>query len=159
MDDVLTALPSNQVTTFLNHINNINPNIQFTHELESNNLLSYLDMKLQRKQNGELTFSVYRKETHSNRYLDYKSNNPLCHKRSVVRSLTHRANNICNDETIMQDERQQIITSLKNNNYPIKFIKENMRTASVSSSVSQPQIGKKDTCFSSVYKGIVREGS
>ena len=72
-------------------------------------------------EDGSLKFKVYRKKTHTDRYLDFNSNNPIHHKKSVVKSLFDRANLICDKESY-EDEEKHIIQILKENNYPKNLI-------------------------------------
>ncbi len=46
--------------------------IQFTTEEENNNKLSFLDAEIERE-NGHFITSMYRKKTHTDRYLNYKT--------------------------------------------------------------------------------------
>ena len=74
---------------FHKHLNSINEQIQFTVEMEENNKLSFLDTVTTR-QNGRIRVDVFRKKTHTDKYLDFTSNHPLQHKRSVVNTLLDR---------------------------------------------------------------------
>ena len=72
-------------TQLLNHLNGVRPEIQFTMESEKDGIkLPFLDCNVTRQENGELTVSVYRKGTHTDRYLNFNSHNPVytCEKRS-----------------------------------------------------------------------------
>jgi hypothetical protein len=83
-----------------------------------NDELPFLDMILKRdRQTDKLIFSIYRKPTHTDKYLDFNSNNPTCHKRSVIKSLFDRADKIC-DESEKQKEETHLNNILKQNNYP-----------------------------------------
>ena len=65
VDDTCTALPSNLVDSFHDHLNSIDPCIQFTIERESNGQLPFLDILLNREEDGSISTSVYRKATHT----------------------------------------------------------------------------------------------
>ena len=89
VDDTLTALPTDIVTRFHNHLNSVNPRIQFTVEIESDNSLPFLDV-LTHESDGNIVASVYRKPTHTDRYLDFSSHHPMQHKVSdIVSSSFH----------------------------------------------------------------------
>ena len=75
----------------LDFINSLEPSIQFTCELEVCSSIPFLDVVIDRNNDGKFSTKVSRKITHTNRYLDFKSNHPLQHKLSVVRSLRNRA--------------------------------------------------------------------
>ena len=67
VDDVFCVIPSDQVVPLLQHLNTIEPSIQFTYETESDDhSLPFLDILLMRHGNSILT-SVYRKPTHTDR--------------------------------------------------------------------------------------------
>ena len=80
---------------FHQHLNSINPHIQFPLELEGTKGqgLLFLDTITTRRCT-QLEANFYRKPTHTDRYLDFNSHHPMCHKRSVVSTLLRRAQNI-----------------------------------------------------------------
>ena len=86
---------------FHSHLNSINANIKFTIEIESEGSIAFLDTKTTRQDDGSITVSVlmYRKATHTDRYLDFKSHHHPQHKHSVVHTLMDRAKNIALRET------------------------------------------------------------
>ena len=64
---------------------------------------------------------VDRKPT-TDRYLDFFSCHPLCHKRSVVNTLLRKANNIPSTNKGRREETQRVKAVLQDNNYPMSFI-------------------------------------
>ena len=64
-------------------------------ETECNGKISFLDTLVSRK-NGVVTVDVYRKPTHTDRYLDFNSNHDNLHKASTALTLLHRALNLPN---------------------------------------------------------------
>ncbi len=67
-----------------------------------------LDMLITRKTDGSLKFSVYRKPTHTDQYLQFESHQPMEHKMGIIRTLTHRANTIITEEEDKEEEVQHI---------------------------------------------------
>ena len=97
VDDCLAIMKSSDIDLFLQHINSINNNIQFTVEKEQESQLPFLDVNIIRQSNGYMKFKVYRKPTSTDRYLDYNSFNPTSHKISTATALQRRAYTICSD--------------------------------------------------------------
>ncbi|ERL95905.1 hypothetical protein D910_00580, partial [Dendroctonus ponderosae] len=64
-------------------------------EVEKNGCLPFLDVLVTRKPNGKLAHTVYRKPTHTDRYLHSGSNHHPRQKRGVIKILTERARRIC----------------------------------------------------------------
>ncbi|GJQ65169.1 hypothetical protein Trydic_g7310 [Trypoxylus dichotomus] len=62
-----------KLQNFLPHLSSIHPKIKCTMEFENRNQLPFLDVSVIKKQDGTLGHTVYRKETHTNRYLDAQS--------------------------------------------------------------------------------------
>ena len=84
VDDVLVIFNNGQeqVSNFLMFLNSLRESIQFTLEVEESGRLPFLDLLI-KKVGGRLMFTVYRKPTHTDRYLSRDS----CHPRTVFKSL------------------------------------------------------------------------
>ena len=121
VDDSHVCLKKDHVQEFHDHLNSIDPNIQFTKEIEEDNRLSFLDTTTSRVR-GHVQVSVYRKPTHTDKYLDYNSHHPAQHKRSVVNTLLDRAQEIPSTNAERSRERKHVIKVLRDNNYPLRFI-------------------------------------
>ena len=68
--------------------------------------------------------TVYRKPTHTDRYLDLNSNHPKTAKRAVVRALTNRARNVCSSPELLAKEMDHLGKVLRYNNYPKWMIEQ-----------------------------------
>ena len=104
-----------EVQSFHNNLNTIFTSIKFTKELEKPEQLTFLDVK--RLKDGSLATSVFRKPTHTDRYLQYSSHHPVNQKLSVARTLFSRANRITSNNEKKIEELHQITITLKNNGF------------------------------------------
>ena len=73
--------------------------------------------------------SVYRKPTHTDRYLDFDSHHPSMHKASVVKVLFNRARDHSSCAVTLHNENQRIKSVLRMNNYPRSFVDRVYRTS------------------------------
>lgn len=80
-----------ELVNFQNFLNDQHSEIQFTMESEKDGALPFLDVLVKRKPDGTLGHQVYRKPTHTNRYLNAQSNHHPAQKQSVINTLIHRA--------------------------------------------------------------------
>ena len=117
IDDVFSIIKKHAITNFHNLLNSIDPHINFTIEQEQNGQLSFLDTIVTRN-NGSLIVNVYRKPTHTDRYLDYSSQ----HKISTARTLLHRAPLLPNTNEGKQQEKHHVLDALRSNGYPKIFL-------------------------------------
>ena len=136
VDDSFSIIKKTAINSFRNLLNDIDPNISFTIELEQDNKISFLGTLITR-QGNDLKTNVFRKPTHTDRYLDFNSHHDLKHKISIAR--THRAQTLPNTYTGKQDELNHITTTLKCNGYPDKIIKQILRDLTPNTPVPSPE--------------------
>ena len=127
VDDTCCALDAQHVDDFHQHINTIEDTIQFTVERESKSQLAFLDVLITRNPDRTLATNVYRKPTHTDRYLDFQSHHPVSHKIAVVRTLNHRAKNLSSTPVAIAEEERKVAQALKKNGYPQKIIEQQPR--------------------------------
>ena len=95
VDDTFVLWPhgEDKLETFHQHLNSQHPSIQFTMEKESEGKISFLDVHIE-KEEGKLS-TVYRKNTHTDRYINYSSHNHPKTKTGVIACLRNRADKVC----------------------------------------------------------------
>jgi hypothetical protein len=124
VDDVFSIIKKHALDSFHNLLNSIDPDINFTTEHEQDGRLSFLDILFSRN-NGTLITNVYRKPTHTDKYLDFNSHHDKQHKISTAQTaLLHRAATLPNLVEGKQQEREHVIKALTANGYPQKSGKE-----------------------------------
>ena len=84
VDDTCCILRSDLVDDFHTHLNTIETTIQFTLETEAQAQLPFLDVLILRNPDKSIDTTVFRKPTHTNKYLDFSSHHPIAHKTAVV---------------------------------------------------------------------------
>ena len=72
-----------------------------------------------------LRTTVYRKPTHTDRLLDQSSYNPTSHSATTVRTLTRRAQIICDSTDSLRDENEHLRQIFHKNDYSDEFIDTN----------------------------------
>jgi len=66
-----------------------------------------------RNLDGTIKTRVYRKATHTEKYLQFNSQHPSQHKRSVARTLLDRAKNIPSTDEDRLSEVQHVVDALE----------------------------------------------
>ena len=94
VDDTFTAVHKDEIDVFHDHLNKQNADIQFTKEIEESGKVPFLDC-LVSCDNNELHTTVYRKPMHTDRLLDESSYSPTSQKATIIRTLTRRAQLVC----------------------------------------------------------------
>ena len=90
VDNVLSTIRKDQANKLQEHLISIDPHIKFTIELQGTDGLPFLDTVTKPTPNS-IESTVYRKPTHTDRYLDYNSNHPISANLSLIDTLIHRA--------------------------------------------------------------------
>ena len=104
-------------------MNLVEPSIQFTLEREKDRHLPFLDLNVSRGVQGNLETSVYRKPTHTDKYLAFDSHHPICHKKSVAKTLLRRADCLPSSLDSKAEERKYVSNVLKANGYTKTFLR------------------------------------
>ena len=128
VDDTFCIMNSAILQEFFQHINKIEKSIKFTMEKEENSSIAFLDINVTRREDGSFKTSIYRKPTHTNRYLNFQSNHPNSHKRSVVNSLINRAKMLVSDERDQRKEINLVKKTLRANGYSKHFLRDYVKT-------------------------------
>ena len=92
VDDVLAIWPhdTQSLDEFLGHLNSQKTAIQFIMEKEEDGKIAYLNVLVEKK--GTLaTTSIFRKKTHTDRYMNYDSRHHARIKSSISKCLWTRA--------------------------------------------------------------------
>ena len=94
---------TSHVNLFFDYVNSKHPNIKFTMELEVNGILSFLDAKISRSNEGFHT-SVYRKQSFTGLGISFFSFCQLRFKTNAIKTLLHRAYNVCSTYYSLHNE-------------------------------------------------------
>lgn len=129
VDDTFVIIKRNLVAELLDHLNKQHAKIRFTCEVEESGSLPFLDVRVYR-QDGELRTEVFRKRTHTDKYLDFTSHHSGQHKASVPLTLFKRASQCSTTKEAEEKENERIGTALAANGYPKGFVRSMKRKAS-----------------------------
>ncbi len=75
-----------------------------------------------KRHNNSISFNVFRKPTHTDRYLDFSSHHDLKHKISTATTLINRSLNLPTTEDSKCKELKHISETLASNGYPKPLI-------------------------------------
>ena len=95
--------------------------LNFTHEVEKDNQLSFLEC-LVRNLNNSFQTSGYVKVAHNGDCLNYENICSHSYKRGVIKTLHHLGKRVWSYEQIFQEEVKRIKQLLVDNNFPMKLM-------------------------------------
>ena len=102
---------------FHNYLNSQHKNIKFSIEFENQRKLSFLDILIERSDDGFIT-SVFRKKTSTGLGSSYFSFTPLIYKISAIKTLIYRAYHISSSYINFHNEVEKLKSFFINNGYP-----------------------------------------
>ena len=108
----------------LEKLSRYHPNIQFTHEIEENQEITFLDVLITRTRDDKLEKTVFRKETNTDLYINWNSHAPIQWKRGSLKNLIQRSISICfSEDELLEDELNYLRNVfIKVNDYPLKLV-------------------------------------
>ena len=120
VNDVYSITRKGQVKKLQGHLSSIDPHIKFNMELPGTDGLPFLDT-LTKPTPNSIESTVYRKPTHTDRYLDYNSNHSISAELSVIHILIHKAKQVCSTPEFLAEEMDHLHKVLQDNHYPTQF--------------------------------------
>lgn len=90
VDDVAAIIEKDSEQQFLTKLNSKWPTIKFTVETEEKNSLPFLDIRMNRKADGSIEFSIDRKPSNTPCYIPSDSFCPMSHKQAAFHSMVYR---------------------------------------------------------------------
>ena len=113
---------------FFLQLNYKEPRIQFKIEREKNGILAFLDISIQRLADRLIT-KVYRKETHTQKYIHWRSNRSKNCKLGVLKGLIHRAHMLCDLKEDLLYELNLLKDVFIANGYPKKLVEKTLKNS------------------------------
>lgn len=128
VDDTFVIWPHGdaELERFHQHLNQQNPSIKFTMEEERENQLPFLDVLVRKEGNNHLRTSVYRKPTHTDRYINFNSHHYPRVLRGTVQCLRDRAHNVC-DTSSRSAELRHLHNVFAMIGYPKRLTRRTLR--------------------------------
>ena len=124
VDDVLSVVKRDKGQLLLDHLNKQHEKIRFTMEEERDGSLPFTDISFSRDEYGQVVREVYRKPTHTNRYVQFTSHHPESVKSGVIDCLVKRAATVSSNDELLGKELDKIREAMNQNNYPKHFVKK-----------------------------------
>ena len=90
------------------------------------------------------SMKVFRKEIHTEQYLNFSSNHLLEHTSWVVRTLMNRADRLVSGETELKKEREHIRKALQINGYPDWMLGDSWLADQQNPGVEENEEGKEE---------------
>ena len=118
VDDTFTKLKKALVDEFLKHLNQQHPRIKFTTEVQINQMLAFLDNRVHVEPDGMTKITIYRKKTHTDQYLDFKSNHHIQQKLGIIATFRNRIETLITKNEDKIDEEKHVKKALKICGYP-----------------------------------------
>ena len=127
MDDIFCVFNNqNEANEFFRYLNERHPNIKFTDEKENLNKLPFLDVQIEKLENGNFQTSVYRKPTFTDLLTNFRSFVPFSYKLAFIKTLIHRTFCICSSWTVFDQNILDLEGILKRNSFPPNVISKEL---------------------------------
>jgi len=120
VDDIILAVPHDEIDFILSNFNGYHDRLKFTLETEVNHRLNFLDVTLIRE-NSKIITDWFHKKTFSGRFLSFLSNHPICHKIGTIYSLVDHAIKLSHP-SLQEKNLRLCVKLLLDNGYPLELI-------------------------------------
>ena len=148
VDDTFTLVKKGKKDEVIAALNSFHPNIKFTHEVEKDQQIAFLDVMLTKEENGKVQTSVYRKPTNNSIYIHWQSYAPKQWKVGTLSGIIRRAYEICSTDTALKMELSHIKkVFIEINGYPPHLVTSLLKKANEKSKgeSNNPEENPEDT--------------
>ena len=149
IDDIFAIVKKDQLEEVFNNLNSTQyTNIQFTKEIEVDGKLPFLDILIKRE-GSDLKFSIYRKPTDSQQYINATSFHSIQHKHASLNFLIHRLMSIPMMKEDFEEEWKNILKIAEFNGFSEKVCEsilynktKKLRLSLITSLSQESNVGK-----------------
>ena len=128
VDDTFAKLKKVMVDSFLEHLNSQHRRVKFTTEIEEDRKLAFCDALVHVLPDKKTKITVYRKATHTDQYLDFRSNHHVKQKIGLISTFEHRVETLVTEEEDKKKEMSHVKKALKRCGHPRWSLHRNKRT-------------------------------
>ena len=146
VDDTHAYINPSKIEFLFEKLNSYQPNIQFTHEIEENQKITFLDVLITPTRDKKLETTVFRKKTNTDLYINWNSHVPIHWKRGSLKNLIQRSILICSNEKLREDKLDYLRNVfIKENDYPPKLVNSMIKTELEKNSSDQQEVTTNST--------------
>ncbi len=137
-------------------MNSIFTDIQFTMEEEKYGAQPFLDVFVRRRDDGELTTSVFRKTINTLQMHSCKSNHPQVHKSNCVKTLFKLGATHCSTPESKEEGLRYLKRKFSRNGYPSSFVQKTLRKRPADSTGAKPNICQAIPYIANISGAVAR---
>jgi len=126
IDDIFMIIPATKLDSMLKTFNSYHPRLKFIYEIESDNMLNFLNTSVIRENSGTIITNWFRKHTFLGRYINFYSNHPYQYKLNTITNLVDHAI-LLSDERFHSTNLEVVKSILLNNDYPTCVVKKQIK--------------------------------
>uniref|UniRef100_A0A0V0J395 Helix-turn-helix domain-containing protein n=1 Tax=Schistocephalus solidus TaxID=70667 RepID=A0A0V0J395_SCHSO len=121
VDDTFVIIKTCNVQQLYQGLNGALLAIEFTREAATRYTLPFLDVSIQRLSDGGHVTGVHQTDSSAEIVLYYAINRHVGHKRSCVRTLSHRTFRFYSSDDLLKNELSYLYQLFRSNGYPMSF--------------------------------------
>jgi len=126
IDDIFMIIPATKLNSVLSIFNSYHPQLKFTYETESDNMLNFLNTSVIKEDDGTIITNWFRKPTFSGQYINFYSNHPYQYKLNTITNLVDHTI-LLSDERFHATNLEIVKSILLNNDYPICVVEKQIK--------------------------------
>ena len=123
---VLTKMKEEEVKLYVENLNKIKSKIKFTYEYEENGRINFLDTTLSKSSDGKIDMKWYRKDSATDRLLNYNSYHDKAVKLNIIKNMTSKILETSKNPDQQQKDLNKLKEILKKSQYPSEIVNKNI---------------------------------